>query len=152
MSRLATLWIVMVLSTAAQAGADPEVVNAMLQNTKGIPREEIEANFDACDSGVTSHMKICFAYRWTVQDIRMNREYQLALALAKRVEADGALRIAQRSWIAFRDKECAFQGHIEAGGGSAEGVVVLGCKMTVTGERADQLAKLVRQYSGGRGQ
>jgi uncharacterized protein YecT (DUF1311 family) len=149
MNRCAILAAAILLPLAARAGVDPEIVYAVLRVTKGIPREVIVENYDDCDSGITYPMKVCFAYRWMAEDVRMNREYKKALAVAKKVGADDSLRAAQRSWVVFRDTECVFQGHIEAGGGSAEGVVVLACKQTVTRLRADSLAQLVQMYSSG---
>jgi uncharacterized protein YecT (DUF1311 family) len=81
------------------------------------------------------------------EDVRMNRAYKHALAIAKKAGADGSLRKAQRSWIEFRDSECAFQGSLAAGGGSAEGVVLLGCNQKLTRLRADSLSELMRLYS-----
>jgi uncharacterized protein YecT (DUF1311 family) len=149
MKRCSIFAVALLLPLAALADVDPEVVDAVLCVTKGIPREVIVQNYDDCDSGITFQMKVCFAYRWMAEDVRMNREYKQAIAVAKKVGADDSLRAAQRSWIAFRDRECAFQGNIEAGGGSAEGVVVLGCKQSVTRLRADSLAELVKIYSNG---
>jgi uncharacterized protein YecT (DUF1311 family) len=139
MKRSVILILAMSLSSAAEAAIDPDVVNALLQTTKGISREIVVENHDKCDSGVTFSMKICLAYRWMVEDVRMNRVYKKAITTGRRVGASESLRRSQRAWIAFRDAECTFQGKVEAGGGSAEGLSVLACKQNLTRLRADQL-------------
>ena len=147
MKRSATFALAASLSLAAQADVDPDVVNAMLKTTSGISREVIVENYNDCDSGITFPMTICFAYRWVAEDIRLNHEYKKTLEVAAKVDANKALRAAQRTWVSYRDAECAFQGEIEAGGGTAEGIAVLACKQKLTRIRADQLMELTRMYS-----
>jgi uncharacterized protein YecT (DUF1311 family) len=133
-----------------RAELDPDVVEALLRATTGLTRDEIVQNYDKCD-GSTFSMKICGAYRWMVEDLRMNRLYEEAIAMVRRFEAESTLREAQRAWLSFRDAECTFQGDIGAGGGSAEGLYVLSCKEDLTRQRADQLAELLKLYASSRG-
>jgi uncharacterized protein YecT (DUF1311 family) len=49
-----------------------------------------------------------------------------------------ALLNSQRSWIAYRDAECAWQG-FEAHRGSIEPMLVVGCKVVLTRQRIRQL-------------
>ncbi|WP_165973892.1 lysozyme inhibitor LprI family protein [Paucimonas lemoignei] len=106
--------------------------------------EEIRHDYNACDSGVTPRMKICASYNWVKQDVNLNRIYKRALAKAKMMGYESSLVKAQQAWLEYRDAACAFEGEIESGGGTAEGLYVLSCKESLTKERADRLAELLK--------
>lgn len=125
-------------SGAAQAAADEEVVQHVLQNSTGVPAEEIRRDYDACD-GTTVQMKVCGAYRWAVQDIRLKRAYSRVLGQSKGTELEQSLRKAERAWSNYRDSQCAFEGANGAGGGTEEGLYVLSCKEDLTKLQADRL-------------
>lgn len=58
------------------------------------------------------------------------------------------LRDAQRSWMAFRDRQCAFEAS-GVKGGSAYPMVYSGCLARVTKERTRDLARFGRCEEGG---
>ena len=45
---------------------------------------------------------------------------------------------AERTWVAFRDATCTYEGQMGAGGGSEEGIYVLSCKEDLTKLQADR--------------
>ena len=55
-----------------------------------------------------------------------------------KAEYADALLASQRAWISFRDAECAWQA-MEMHGGSAEPMLLYGCKARVTQQRIKQL-------------
>jgi uncharacterized protein YecT (DUF1311 family) len=136
----AKFWIVapVLLSSICIAQPDEEVIHAMTRGTN-LKAEEIRRDYDACDNGTTSSMKICGAYRFTKQDLRMNRLYKAALSESKKLGYQADLVRAQRAWVAYRDAACDFEGRIGAGGGTAEGLYVLSCKEQLSAQRADRL-------------
>jgi uncharacterized protein YecT (DUF1311 family) len=122
----------------AIGAADEEVVQRVLRNSSGVAAEEIRRDFDAC-AGTTVQMKICGAYRWAVQDLRLSRVYSRALEQSKGTDVEQSLRKAERAWLNYRDSQCAFEGAIGAGGGTAEGLYVLSCKEDLTKLQAGRL-------------
>ena len=124
---------------AADNGApDEQVVQHVLRNSTGLTADEIRQNYNGCD-GTTLSMKICGAYQWAVQDIRLNRAFLQARSAAKKSGYEQSLVRAQRAWIAYRDSQCAFEGISGAGGGTAEGLYVLSCKEELTKLQANRL-------------
>lgn len=123
----------------AVAAPDEAVVREMARQTR-LSVEEIRRDYDACNSGVTRSMKICGAYRWLVEDARLNRIYRQLLSKARESGVEPSLVQAQRAWLAYRDAACDFEGRFGAGGGTAEGLHVLSCKLELTKQRADHLA------------
>ena len=76
-------------------------------------------------------------------DAELNAAYKAALEVMKRVDADLAsgdraaekfLRQAQRDWVSFRDNACAAEAYWMHGG-SAEPMVIYGCRARLTEER-----------------
>jgi len=127
------------LGVAAANGApDEKVVQHVLRNSAGLTADEIRLNYDRCDS-TTLSMKICGAYRWAVQDIRLNRAFSRAKVVAKDSGYEQSLVRAQRAWLTYRDTQCAFEGISGAGGGTMEGLYVLSCKEELTKLQADRL-------------
>jgi len=131
--------VLAVASVSAHAGPDDRVVEEMLKRTSGISAEDIRRDYDACDSGVTFSMKLCAAYRWIEQDIRLNSAYKRLREQTDKGDASSLVN-AERAWLAYRDAECAFEGKAGAGGGTAEGLYVLSCKEVLTRQQADRLA------------
>jgi len=74
-------------------------------------------------------------------DAQLNRNYhQLKHTLSRKEQS--RLRNAQRAWIVWRDKECAFEGY-PMRGGSAEQHFVNDCLIRLTRQRAVGLRSLV---------
>ena len=133
-----TFLVTVLVAVAAHGAADEQVVQHMLKNTFGLSADEIRHDYDQCD-GSTLSMKICGAYRWSVQDLRLNRAFSRARAAVKDLGYKESLLKAQRAWLTYRDSQCAFEGERGAGGGSAEGLYVLSCKEELTKVQADRL-------------
>jgi uncharacterized protein YecT (DUF1311 family) len=131
---------------AANGTPDETVVQHVLRNSTGLTADEIRQNYDGCDDGRTTPMKICGAYRWAVQDIRLNRAFSRARAIAKHAGYEQALVKAQRAWLTYRDSQCDFEGLSAAGGGTEEGLHVLSCKEELTRLRADRLEAEENQH------
>lgn len=108
-----------------------------------IPPDEIRRNYDACDSGVTLAMKTCGSYRWTEQNLRLNKVYKRVRAKAKEADYEASLIRAEKAWLAYRDTACIFEGKINAGGGTAEELYVLSCKEDLTKQRAERLEAII---------
>lgn len=58
-------------------------------------------------------------------------------------EAANRFRAAQRTWLAFREAQCALAG-IEALGGTLEPLLVAGCMRDMTERRASELMMMIR--------
>lgn len=135
------LALTLLLPITAIAAPDEAVVQEMAQRTRLSP-EIIRRDYDACDSGITSSMKTCGAYRWIQQDVRLSRLYARALSKAKDIGAEASLIQSQQAWLAYRDAACDYETRVGMGGedGAYEGLYVLSCNATLTQERADRLA------------
>lgn len=132
-------------AAATNAAPDEQVVQHVLRNSAGLTADEIRRHFDKCD-GSTLSMKICGAYHWAVQDLRLNRAFSLARAVTKDSNYRESLLKAQRAWLIYRDSQCAFEGISGAEGGTAEGLYVLSCKEELTKLQADRLEAGVSQH------
>jgi uncharacterized protein YecT (DUF1311 family) len=130
---------------AANGPPDEQVVQHVLRNSAGLTADEIRHNYDKCD-GTTLSMKICGAYQWAAQDIRLNRAFARAKAVAKHSAYEQSLVRAQRAWLTYRDSQCAFEGISGAGGGTMEGLYVLSCKEELTKLQADRLEAQENQH------
>ena len=138
-------WILMILpfifAASSFAAPDEEVVKEMAKRTN-VPIDDIRQYYDACDSGVTRTMKICGSYHLFVEEVRLNKNYLGALDKAKELGQESMLVRAQKTWLAYRDTACSFEGNLlTGGGGSSFGEYVLSCKEDLTKERADRLGR-----------
>ena len=89
----------------------------------------------------------CAEQDWLAADADLNAAYKAARAAMRALDADfapaergaeAALRDGQRAWIAFRDGTCAAEGWIMRGG-SAEPMLIYGCRARLTRVRAADL-------------
>jgi len=97
----------------------------------------------------------CHKIEYARQDRRLNDAFRALVPLAGQNAGINAnpdvastrksLRAAQQAWIAFRDKECAWQGERYARGPDIEMAETL-CLARITAQRADELESLVRLY------
>ena len=79
-------------------------------------------------------------YGQGLQYQRLNRVYkQLQAKLAG--DAQKALRAAQRSWIKYRDDNCAL--HSQASGGTLRQIEAGTCVMGMTRDRAAELERIL---------
>jgi uncharacterized protein YecT (DUF1311 family) len=109
-----------------------------------------------CDNPIAqSDMTRCEIRRFEAADGAMNRRWKITLALMREYdrspESDGRpgyadqLLKAQRAWLAYRDEHCRSDGY-RMRGGSAEPMLVAGCRAELTEARAKQLAHLAEEH------
>lgn len=98
-------------------------------------------------------MNFCAEQDWMDMDAVLNLAYKEAMARMKSFDADlpkserGAeenLRNAQRAWVTFRDAACAAEGYAWHGG-SAEPMIIYGCRARLTRQRNDDLAQMTAE-------
>ncbi len=104
---------------------------------------------DCRDPVSQSDMTQCAARDFAVADAELNVQWKKAVAAARardkvdpaekgRLGHADALLEAQRAWIAWRDAHCRAEGYAMRGG-SAEPMIVHGCKASLTRDRTAQL-------------
>ncbi|OYW21745.1 MULTISPECIES: lysozyme inhibitor LprI family protein [unclassified Sphingomonas] len=112
---------------------------------------------EPCDNAISqSAMTMCAAEAYKRADAALNAQWKITLAKAKardvesppmsvaeRRYADGLLD-SQRAWIAFRDAQCAAES-LEMRGGSAQPMLLYGCKAAMTRERTKWLKDFAAQ-------
>lgn len=96
----------------------------------------------------------CAEQDWMAADAALNAAYKAARQAQQAIDADlpaaerGAeaqLRDAQRAWVSFRDAACAAEGY-QMHGGSAEPMVIYGCRARLTEARTADLLVLSQSY------
>jgi uncharacterized protein YecT (DUF1311 family) len=109
-----------------------------------------------CASPITqSDMTRCEILRFEAADRDMNRQWKLTLAAERTADrsprgdsrpgyADQLLK-AQRAWLAYRDEHCRSDGY-RMRGGSAEPMLIAGCRAELTEQRTRQLAALAETH------
>ncbi|WP_112312349.1 lysozyme inhibitor LprI family protein [Pseudogemmobacter bohemicus] len=106
---------------------------------------------DCATAMVQADLNQCAAAEWEAADQLLNQRYKEAMALLRDWDADlpdtlkggaEALREAQRAWITYRDAACAAEGY-PMRGGSAEPLLVYGCKARLTEARTKDLEGLL---------
>ena len=109
---------------------------------------------DCANATAQVELTYCAEQDWMTADADLNAAYKAAMALMKQIDADlpqdeqGAaanLQAAQRAWISFRDAACAAEGYLMHGG-SAEPMVIYGCRAGLTKVRAADLWLLAQTY------
>ena len=91
-----------------------------------------------CDKAISqADINTCFGKDFATADKTLNTLYQ---QLMKKLEPEDQklLQNAQRSWISFRDKHCAFVSNTVSGG-SIYPTIFSGCATKVTVQRSQQL-------------
>ncbi|OYW27033.1 MAG: hypothetical protein B7Z44_13680 [Caulobacter sp. 12-67-6] len=86
----------------------------------------------------------CAAAELAIQDARLNRAYQAAIARLERPRQKAALQKAQRAWIAFRDADCA--AFFDEDWGSMARVEANACVVDHTIHRANALETFRKGY------
>ncbi len=96
----------------------------------------------------------CAEQDWLAADAELNAAYGVARDLMQGIDADletsqrGAadyLRDGQRAWVTFRDATCAAEGYT-VHGGSAEPMVIYGCRARLTEQRTADLEAMTEEY------
>jgi uncharacterized protein YecT (DUF1311 family) len=105
---------------------------------------------DCTNTVMQQEMNACAEQDWMDADADLNAAYRAAMAVMKGYDADLAksergaeanLRNAQRAWITYRDAACAAEGYAMHGG-SAEPLLIYGCRARLTEQRAEDLRLL----------
>ena len=103
-----------------------------------LPQSVIAAAQSCANATTQFDLNRCAGQALKTADANLNRSY--AAAMARLSDSSKArLRAAQRAWIAFRDKQCAFESN-GADGGSVGPMVTANCATGLTDARAKELA------------
>lgn len=109
---------------------------------------------DCATAEVQMELTYCAEQDWLAADADLNVAYGVARKLMQGIDADldaserGAadyLRDGQRAWVTFRDATCAAEGYTMHGG-SAEPMVIYGCRTRLTEQRTADLEAVVGEY------
>jgi uncharacterized protein YecT (DUF1311 family) len=84
----------------------------------------------------------CAAANYEAADTTLNKVYQRVMAQQDDAAAKNALKDAERAWIAYRDKECAFEVGPQQSGGSIWPMEMSNCLEDKTAARIGELSKL----------
>jgi uncharacterized protein YecT (DUF1311 family) len=93
---------------------------------------------DCANATTQMDMTVCASDAAKAADRDLNKTYTSLIA---RIDGQGAvalLRDAEKAWIAYRDKECAFETSMTVGG-SVHPMVVAQCLETLTRARQKEL-------------
>ena len=105
---------------------------------------------DCAQAMAQVELTFCAEQDWQRADADLNDAYKAALALMRQIDAglatdqqgaEAHLRAGQRAWVSFRDEACAAEGYVMHGG-SAEPMVIYGCRAGLTRQRAEGLWQL----------
>lgn len=107
-------------------------------------------DIDCAQAMAQVELTFCAEQDWQRADADLNDAYKAALALMRQIDAglaadqkgaEAHLRAGQRAWVSFRDEACAAEGYVMHGG-SAEPMVIYGCRAGLTRQRAEGLWQL----------
>lgn len=111
-------------------------------------------DLDCSDAMTQTEMTFCAEQDWMEADADLNDAYASAQDVMWQIDSElpqserGAeinLKEGQRAWVVFRDKVCAAEGYIMHGG-SAEPMLVYGCRARLTRVRAEDLWQMAQPY------
>lgn len=109
---------------------------------------------DCANAMAQVELTYCAEQDWLAADAALNAAYKQARQAQQTIDAglpaaeqgaEAQLRDAQRSWVAFRDAACAAEGY-QMHGGSAEPMVIYGCRARLTEARTADLLLLSQSY------
>lgn len=118
------------------------------------PALALAQDVDCAAAEVQMELTYCAEQDWLAADADLNAAYGVARKLMQGIDADleasqrGAadyLRDGQRAWVTFRDATCAAEGYTMHGG-SAEPMVIYGCRARLTEQRTADLAAMAAEY------
>ena len=119
----------------------------------GLPSPATAQVVDCYTATTQSEMNLCAMHDWEAADLGLNAAYRRAVYIMKGLDAglpkdqrgaEAALRRAQRAWVTVRDDTCTAQGYAMHGG-SAEPLLIYGCRADMTRNRARELMQLVME-------
>ena len=109
---------------------------------------------DCATAEAQVELTYCAEQDWLAADADLNTAYAAARKRMQGIDADleadqrGAadyLRDGQRAWVTFRDATCAAEGYAMHGG-SAEPMVIYGCRARLTEQRTADLEAMAEEY------
>ena len=115
-----------------------------------LPFAAVAQDVDCSKAEAQTELTFCAEKDWKAADLDLNTAYKTAIAEMKKIDAslaapdrgaEEALRASQRAWVTFRNQTCAAEGWA-AHGGTAEPMLIYGCRARVTAARADELANM----------
>ncbi len=116
-----------------------------------VPKDGATSAPDCNEAQTQVEMNYCAEQDWMAADVELNAVYAEARDWLKSFDADlpedrrsgpEALRDAQRAWIAYRDLACTAQAW-PMRGGSAEPLLIYGCRRDLTEKRVAELRDLL---------
>ncbi|NBN80211.1 DUF1311 domain-containing protein [Microvirga tunisiensis] len=108
---------------------------------------------DCAKAEAQIELTYCAEQDWMAADKDLNAIYKKAITAAKATDvtlkevtpdlvgAEMALRDAQRTWVAYRDKACDAYG-FTARGGTLEPMLIYACRADMTRQRMSELTEL----------
>ncbi|WP_244316837.1 lysozyme inhibitor LprI family protein [Pannonibacter tanglangensis] len=108
---------------------------------------------DCAKAEAQIELTYCAEQDWMAADKDLNAIYKKAITAAKATDvtlkevtpdlvgAETALRDAQRTWVAYRDKACDAYG-FTARGGTLEPMLIYACRADMTRQRMSDLTEL----------
>jgi uncharacterized protein YecT (DUF1311 family) len=109
---------------------------------------------DCAAAELQIEMNYCAEQDWLRADAEMNAAWTMARDYAKGLDAElpaaqrgiwQALLDGQRAWIIYRDKTCEAEGG-PLRGGSAEPLLIYGCRERLTWERVEGLNQVAEGF------
>ncbi|MDP3340247.1 lysozyme inhibitor LprI family protein [Frigidibacter sp.] len=107
-------------------------------------------DIDCANAKTQMEMTFCAEQDWIAADADLNAAWAPAMAAMRALDegqpadlkgAADALRAAQRAWVSYRDLACTAEGY-QMRGGSAEPMVIYGCRARLTEARTEELLAL----------
>jgi uncharacterized protein YecT (DUF1311 family) len=101
--------------------------------------EKYSADYGVCmdkSEGITSNLNDCNNEELAKQNLRLNKFYKVAMTSLS-TEKQNQLRDTQRIWIKYRDSNCGM--YYTLSGGTMDMLNGVGCELSMTQERADEL-------------
>ena len=122
----------------------------------GVACPALAQDVDCAVAEAQVELTFCAEQDWIAADAELNAAYKAAMAVMKETDAtlgedkaaEGFLRQAQRDWVAFRDNACAAEAY-PIHGGSAEAMLIYGCRARLTEERTLGLYYIAEIGEGG---
>lgn len=114
------------------------------------------ASVDCSNAATQAELNTCASNDYEAADQALNKAYQAAMQRMRQADEEAAatgpdsvgaveaLKKAQRGWIAYRDGHCEAEGFAMRGG-SAEPMLVNGCKAELSRTRARELDALLSE-------
>jgi uncharacterized protein YecT (DUF1311 family) len=131
----------LLIATASLAADDPAIAETARRMHWDLAVVK-EFYLSGCDSGKPREQAICGAYALVQADMKLNDLYVRLGAQLASPRARHELVAAQRAWIAYRDKTCAFEADGYRNGQDFSGVV-MSCKARHTEQRTAHLAQFL---------